>query len=204
MPERDDEYGGLLMQVPMLPLPVETCPDPNASSAIADSQTRASAGCGAAPARPASPPPDVPGELYRPHAHPTLLEIAVTDSTDYPFAATVHRPGLPDVHIGFPFKFQAEHACASLDQDLVGTSHVEGTTITSGPTPDGITPLPPLPADALALSMLISEDDGALPMGHGFPDLFARLKAQEGYEAAARIWADALDWLDDDEPEDSG
>lgn len=39
MPERDDEYGGLLMQQPMFPLPVETCHDLNKLSAIADSQT---------------------------------------------------------------------------------------------------------------------------------------------------------------------
>ena len=39
MPERDDEYGGLLMQQPMFPLPVETCHDLNKLSAIAAFQT---------------------------------------------------------------------------------------------------------------------------------------------------------------------
>ena len=56
MPERDDEYGGLLMQQPMFPLPVETCHDLNKLPAIADSRTLAPAGDLAGAALPAARP----------------------------------------------------------------------------------------------------------------------------------------------------
>lgn len=124
----------------------------------------------------------------------------------YPFVATVHRPGLADVHLGFWFQHQAEQASRSLTQDLIGTCHVEGTTITWSTTPDGVTPLDPVPAVWLSVAELMETEDDDLPTGHAFPDLFSRLKAQEGYETASRVWADACSWLDaeteqhDDEP----
>jgi hypothetical protein len=125
-----------------------------------------------------------------------------TGADAYPFVATVHRPALPDVHLGFVFRHQAEHASWSLTQDLVGTAHVEGTTITWSPTPPGADAEPPVPVDALALAGLVDRQDEDLPTGHAFPDLFARLKAQEGYEAARRIWRETCRWLDDDGSED--
>jgi hypothetical protein len=39
-------------------------------------------------------------------------------------------------------------------------------------------------------------------MGHAFPDLYSRLKAQEGYEAATRIWRNTCSWLDRSESEE--
>lgn len=116
----------------------------------------------------------------------------------YPFIVTVHRPGLPDVHLGFTFEHRAEHASWSLTDDLGNTQHVEGTTITWSPALDGVTPLCPLPTEPGAVAALIDQQDNDLPMGHAFPDLFSRLKAQEGYETAARIWHHACMWLDHD------
>lgn len=119
-------------------------------------------------------------------------------SSEYPFVATVHRPGLPDVHLGFAFQHQAELACLSLTEDLIGTAHVEGTKVTWSPTPDGVCPLPPVWADSPAVASLIGQEPDGVPPEHRFPDLFSRLKAQEGHETASRIWRDACRSLDDD------
>jgi len=121
--------------------------------------------------------------------------------TAYPYTTTIRRPGLPDVYLGFPFRHQAEHASWSLADDLRNTQHVEGTSVTWSPTPDAVSPLAPMPTDPYAVAELIQQEDGALPMGHAFPDTFSRLKAQEGYEAAQRIHHAACLWLDHDESE---
>lgn len=97
------------------------------------------------------------------------------------FVTTVHRPGLPDVHLGFRFQHQAEHASWSLTSDLTNTTHVVGTTISWRSRPRGVAVLPPVPADAGLIAELIRQEDY-----HGdpeqFPDLHSRLKAQEGFE----------------------
>jgi hypothetical protein len=126
----------------------------------------------------------------------------MTDSAGYPFTTTVHRPGLPDVHLGFWFEHQAEEAAASLTWDLISTQHVEGTTVTFSPTPNGVEPLPPVPDDVTSIAVLMDEEDDDLPMGHAFPDLFSRLKAQVGYEAASATWTAACRWLDDERSEE--
>ncbi|MFI5782632.1 hypothetical protein [Nocardia sp. NPDC051570] len=125
----------------------------------------------------------------------------MSNAMDYPFVATVHRPGLPDVHLGFTFRHQATHASWSLTDCLYNTEHVEGTTIAWSPTPDGVSALPPLPTDSFALAELIAQEDDDLPTGHAFPDLFSRLKAQEGHETATTIWRNACYWLDHTGPE---
>jgi len=119
----------------------------------------------------------------------------------YPFVTTVHRPGLGDVYLGFDYQYQAEHASSSLSDDLRCTAHVEGTTITWGATPDGATPLAPLPADPCEVALLLEQEDLNQPTGHNFPDSWTRLKAQEGYETAVRIWRNACRWLDRDDAE---
>jgi hypothetical protein len=128
------------------------------------------------------------------------METGMRTARDHPFFTTVHRPGLPDVHLGFAFAHQAEHASWSLTDDLCNTQHIEGTTITWSPTPGRVSALAPVPAAPCTLADLIAQDDNNRPMGHAFPDLFSRLKAQEGYETAARIWRDACGWLDRNEP----
>lgn len=123
------------------------------------------------------------------------------------YVTTVHRPGLPDVHLGFAFQHQAEHASWSLREDLISTQHVPGTTITWSHTPDGVTPHEPTPTDPLVVADLVAQENRDLPEGHNFPDLFSRLKAQEGYERAARIHTEACRWLDhqaDAEPDANG
>lgn len=122
----------------------------------------------------------------------------MTTSSDYPFITTVHRPGLPDVHLGFAFQHQAELACWSLTEDLIGTAHVEGTTVTWSPTPDGVCPQSPVLADVAAVASLIEQEPDDVSPERRFPDLFSRLKAQEGYETASRIWREACRSLDDD------
>lgn len=126
----------------------------------------------------------------------------MTTTIAYPFVTTVHRPGLPDVQLGFTYGHQAEHASWSLADDLRCTQHVEGTTITWGATPDSATPLAPVSTDPCEVALLLEQQDLNQPMGHAFPDLYSRLKAQEGYETATRIWRNACRWLDRDDSED--
>lgn len=121
--------------------------------------------------------------------------------TVYPYTTIIRRPGLPDVYLGFPFRHQAEHASWSLADDLRNTAHIAGTTVTWGVTPTILTPQAPVPTDPCAVAELLQRESGTLPMGHAFPDMFSLLKAQEGYETAARIWNDACLWLNRNESE---
>ncbi|MFD9964877.1 hypothetical protein [Amycolatopsis sp. NPDC058986] len=41
---------------------------------------------------------------------PDVLEAAITTTVDFSFVTTVHRPELPDVHLGFVFQHQAKYA----------------------------------------------------------------------------------------------
>lgn len=120
----------------------------------------------------------------------------------YPYVATVHRPGLADVHLGFHFAHQAEHATWSLRSDFTNTVHVEGSTVSWSPTPQGVSVLEPLPRDPWALAELIEAEDDTVPHGHAFPDLFSQLKARHGYAEAVEIWRRACAALDDDGPEE--
>ncbi|MET9260326.1 hypothetical protein [Amycolatopsis sp. NPDC004079] len=117
-------------------------------------------------------------------------------AADFPFVAIVHRPGLPDVHLGFAFEHQARQAAWSLADDLHNTSHIQGTTVGWSPTPESATSLAPVPTDPCVLAALIAGEPVGEPTGRAFPDLYSRLKAQEGYDASARIWGDACRWLD--------
>lgn len=106
------------------------------------------------------------------------------------FVTTVHRPGLPDIDLGFRFQHQAESAGRSLTADLGNTSHLDGTTITWSKTPAGVDPLPPLPTGSYALADLIMQEDYQ-GSGREFPDLYSRLCAQEGPTDADKIWQGA-------------
>lgn len=114
------------------------------------------------------------------------------------FVATVHRPNLPDVHLGYVFQHQAESACASLRSALVGTTHVAGTTITWSQRLPGMAVEPPVPTEPASIVSLIEHD---LYNGEPdqFPDLFSRLAAQEGYDSAREMWRIACSSLDYDE-----
>lgn len=86
----------------------------------------------------------------------------MTDTAEYvvdglEFVTTVHRPKLPDVHLGFLDQLQAEQACWRLNAALAHTTHVDGTTISWSPRTEGATVLPPVPTDAWALAELIKK-----------------------------------------------
>lgn len=117
------------------------------------------------------------------------------DDAGLRFVATVHRPQLPAVHLGYPFQHQAEYACASLTSDLVGTSHIAGTSITWSQRPHGMAVIPPVPTEPSSIRDLI-EQDSYTGQPDRFPDLFSRLAAQEGYVAACEMWSAACSWLD--------
>lgn len=117
---------------------------------------------------------------------------------EYGYVATVHRPGLPAVHLGFASAHAAEQASRSLTHDLTNTTHLPGTTITWSTRPDGVCPLDPVPVVPTQLGQMIAAETSSRPTGYRFPDLYNRLTAQEGHEAADRIWGDACRWLDDD------
>lgn len=137
------------------------------------------------------------------HQHTSdSLETQMTTTVDFPFVTTVHRPGLPEVHLGFAFQHEAQYAAWSLTDDLCSTQHIEGTTITWSATPDRVSVLDPVPTESCALADLIAQENNYLPTGHAFPDLFSRVQAQEGYETASRIWSNACSWLDRDESEE--
>ncbi|TXI51938.1 hypothetical protein [Mycolicibacterium mageritense] len=71
----------------------------------------------------------------------------VNDEDGLRFVATVHRPNLPDVNLGYGFQHQAEYACVSLKSALIGTSHIAGTTITWSQRPHGVSVVPPVPTE---------------------------------------------------------
>lgn len=121
---------------------------------------------------------------------------AAPTATDYPYVVTVHRPGLPHVHLGYSYRHQAKQACRSLTGDLRHTRHVEGTSISWSSAPTGVSVLPPVPTDVGALAELIAQEDQDQPPGHAFPGLYSRLKAQQGYDVAASAWAVACQLLD--------
>lgn len=116
-------------------------------------------------------------------------------TTSHPYVATVHRPGLDDVHIGFDCEQAAQSACHSLTSSLRNCTHVPGTTITWSLTPEGVTPLGPLPTYFVDVALQLDQEDYELPYGHAFPDVHARLKAQIGDVRAYDILTDACTYL---------
>lgn len=114
------------------------------------------------------------------------------------FVTTVHRPAMPDLHLGFAFQHQAEQACRSLVNDLTSTTHVPGTMISWSRRPSGITVIPPVPTDAHGLTGLVKQESYSGDPDQ-FPDLYSRLAAQEGHESAGRLWSAVCYLLDHDE-----
>lgn len=104
----------------------------------------------------------------------------------FPHAATVHRPGSPDLHLGFTTAQQAEAACRSLAS---ARTRLPDTVISHGPTPPGATVQPPLPTDPYPLAEAIIAENYH---HNGFPDTYARILAQEGHERGRDIWDAAL------------
>lgn len=117
---------------------------------------------------------------------------------EYGYVVTVHRPGLPALNLGFGSASAAQQACQSLTADLTNTAHLPGTTVSWSERPDEVFPLAPVPVEPVELAPMIAIEAKARRDGCLFPDLYNRLTAQTGHEAAGRIWGDACAWLDDD------
>jgi hypothetical protein len=109
------------------------------------------------------------------------------------YAVVLARPGLPDIRLGpYDVVDQAASMTTSLRLQRRSTQHVPGTTVTVHPYIPGFDYLDPrLPRDPDQLAMLMDSDPGGDGTGRNFPDLWARLHAQEGYEGAVRIWKKA-------------
>lgn len=72
------------------------------------------------------------------------------------------------------------------------TQHVEGTTFDVGdyrPELDHLAPC--VDADPYGLADVMDDDQGGDGTGRNFPDLYARLVAQEGHDRAAELWGKA-------------
>lgn len=129
-----------------------------------------------------------------------------TTTTELPYCVTITKPGMDTVHLGFVFRHQAEQAAGTLRFNLFNTAHPEGTAITWGSTPNEVTPLYPVPTDSYALSQEITTevDDRDERYGANYPDLYARLQAQEGVDQASKLWRTACALLDDDADSSDG
>ncbi|MGW7425765.1 DUF1643 domain-containing protein [Streptomyces sp. NPDC054813] len=120
-------------------------------------------------------------------ARPSRL---LTSEREAQYAVVLARPGLPDIRLGpYDYLHQAASIATSLRLQRTSTQHVPGTTVTVHPHLPGLDYLNPhLPTDPDQLAMLMDSDPDGDGTGRNFPDLWARLHAQEGYEEAARIW----------------
>lgn len=115
--------------------------------------------------------------------------------------ARIVRPGHDTLHLGFAFKHQAEMAVHSLRRQLAHTTHIPGTTIEYGPTPAGVEVISPLPTGAAEIAEAIDREERDGDIGALFPDVFARLHAQIGYQDACDVHQAACALLDmEDEP----
>ncbi|MFD7003910.1 hypothetical protein ACFWA5_48740 [Streptomyces mirabilis] len=104
---------------------------------------------------------------------------------------------LTSVSAPYDYLNQAASITTSLRLQRRSTQHVPGTTVTVHPYVPGLDYADPhVPKDPDQLATLIDGDPGGDGMGRHFPDLWARLHAQEGYECAGRIWSRACNAVD--------
>lgn len=128
--------------------------------------------------------------------------MTTTETTTYPYCVTITRPGHGTRYLGFTTAHGGEMARARLTAEMQTTTHVPGTVIGIIPTPDDVTPEPPLTTDVYALADEIRQENCEGDTGARFPDLYNRLSAQEGYERAAKLWRHACVILDTEEDEE--
>ncbi|MFD1145935.1 hypothetical protein [Saccharothrix hoggarensis] len=120
------------------------------------------------------------------------------DATSLPYCVTITKPGLPTVHLGYPFKFQVEMVARKLEMDQ-GTARPAGTTFAFGPTPADIRPLSPIDtAEAAAVEIMREPDDLDLR----YPDTWSRVSAQHVDHDARQIWRAALGMTEGPESDD--
>ncbi|NUK54949.1 hypothetical protein HRW14_32805 [Streptomyces lunaelactis] len=103
------------------------------------------------------------------------------------------RPGFSPIRIGpYEKEHQAEEVAAGLRGQLHNTQHVEGTVIDVGDYRPELEHLDPrVPAEPYALAEAMDDDQGGDGTGCNFPDLYARLVAQEGPTRAYEVWGQA-------------
>ncbi|MFJ4879939.1 hypothetical protein ACIP93_32695 [Streptomyces sp. NPDC088745] len=130
------------------------------------------------------------------YAHQLGRPVRYTEPVGH--AVILDRPGLDPVRIGpYEHEGRAEEIAAGLRRQLHYTSHVEGTVITVGAfRPDLDHLAPQVPRDPYALAEAMDNDPGGDGTGHNFPDLYARLCAQEPAEYASNLWRRACSAYD--------
>lgn len=117
--------------------------------------------------------------------------IRYTDPLGY--AVILTRPNLDAIRLGpYEYEHQAEGMAAGLRRQTYNTQHVEGTTIAVGAYRPELGHLAPrVDGDPYALADAMDDDPGGDGTGRNFPDLYARLAAQEGNDRAAELWGKA-------------
>ncbi|MGW2827213.1 DUF1643 domain-containing protein [Streptomyces sp. NPDC001443] len=113
-------------------------------------------------------------------------------------AVVITRPGLPDIRLGpFAYPHQALSFASSLRLQMHSTQYVDGSTVTVQPCrPDLTYQDPHVPTDPYQIAEMLDGEEPSGVMGHDFPNLWARLHAQEGYDRASAIWRGACTMYD--------
>ncbi|MFD9005939.1 hypothetical protein ACFV0T_34175 [Streptomyces sp. NPDC059582] len=136
--------------------------------------------------------------------NPRPARTAMLRRGDERYAVVLARPRLPEIRFGsYDYFHQAASITTSLRQQRHSTQHVIETTVTVHPYIPGLGYTDPqVPTDPYQLATLIGDDLDGDGTGRNFPDLWARLHAQEGYERAVRIWRRASSIYDEDFPDE--
>lgn len=120
---------------------------------------------------------------------------------DEQYAVTVTRPGRAPVRIGpIPWKHQAHRMAATLSQILcqmiAASVSPQGTSIRAAVYDPELPHTPLLPEDACALVEAIGQEPKGDPEDR-FPDTYARLVAQVGWDRGNDLWSSACALMDE-------
>lgn len=113
--------------------------------------------------------------------------------SDSQWAVIINRPGYDPVRVGPLSEPAADTQAADFRMQLTGTQHVPGTTITTGPYDPSHPHLGPVLMDSFALADAVLAEPPSPMDGTNFPDLYSRLRAQDGSDRAREVWGRALD-----------
>ncbi|MFJ2007929.1 DUF1643 domain-containing protein [Streptomyces chartreusis] len=109
-----------------------------------------------------------------------------------PLDVVLNRPDLPDLRFGPYYQLHIATGIATgLRQQMHHTQHVPGTVVTVQPHRGAEHLQPRVPTDPYALADLMDGDPPGDGTGTNFPDLYARLCAQEGHARAHDLWGKA-------------
>jgi hypothetical protein len=105
----------------------------------------------------------------------------------------VTKPGYESVRLGPFLPLIAAHHVSGLRQQMTGTAHPVGTTVSVARHHDGACDHPGFdlttPHDPWVIATMIDQERG--DANQRFPDLWARLHLRYGYEEASRLWQQA-------------